>query len=88
MGHLETGRRDFRLSTIVRVAEALDVAVADLFLEPGRGPTAQRPSQRRELGAGLERKRILETAAALEGAARTLKELSGVQTPKRRKTND
>jgi transcriptional regulator with XRE-family HTH domain len=31
IGHLETGRKDFRLTTIIRVAEALGVPLADLF---------------------------------------------------------
>jgi hypothetical protein len=75
MGHLETGRRDFRLSTIIRVAEALDVPVAELFLEPGSGETAE---QAPRLGAGVERKRILETATTLETAARTLKQLARI----------
>jgi transcriptional regulator with XRE-family HTH domain len=31
VGHLETGRKDFRLSTIIRLADALGVPLADLF---------------------------------------------------------
>jgi transcriptional regulator with XRE-family HTH domain len=38
VGHLETGRKDFRLTTIIRIAEALEVTLADLFigLEAGK----------------------------------------------------
>lgn len=38
IGHLETGRKDFRLTTVIRIAEALGVPLADLFtgLETGK----------------------------------------------------
>jgi transcriptional regulator with XRE-family HTH domain len=38
VGHLETGRKDFRLTTIIRVAELLGVTLEELFagLEAGR----------------------------------------------------
>ena len=81
-GHLETGRRDFRLSSIIRVADALDVPIAELFL--GVSGAEQIPKHSRKLGAALERRQILETAATLETAARTLKELAGAELPKRR----
>ena len=51
IGHLETGRKDFRLTTIIRIAEALEVPLADLFVglearKPlrlaKRGPTGTR----------------------------------------------
>jgi transcriptional regulator with XRE-family HTH domain len=32
VGHLETGRKDFRLTTLIRIAEALEVPLADLFI--------------------------------------------------------
>lgn len=37
VGHLETGRKDFRLTTVIRVAEALGVTLEELFagLEKG-----------------------------------------------------
>jgi transcriptional regulator with XRE-family HTH domain len=31
VGHLETGRKDFRLTTIIRIAEALGVPLSELF---------------------------------------------------------
>ena len=31
LGHLETGRKDFRLTTIIRLADALGVTLAELF---------------------------------------------------------
>jgi transcriptional regulator with XRE-family HTH domain len=31
VGHLEIGRKDFRLTTIIRIAEALDVPLSELF---------------------------------------------------------
>lgn len=86
MGHLETGRRDFRLSTIVRVANALDVPVAELFVEPG---TAERRHPRRSGHEfAVSRKRILDTAATLEAAARTLKEVAGTERPKRQSVRE
>jgi DNA-binding XRE family transcriptional regulator len=75
MGHLETGRRDFRLSTITKIAEALDVPIAELFLEPGSGRSAE---SKPKPGANLERKRVLETAATLEAAAQTLRQVVGI----------
>jgi transcriptional regulator with XRE-family HTH domain len=75
MGHLETGRRDFRLSTIIRLADALDVGVADLFLEPGS--SVSRHKHPRVRSAAIDRKRVLETAADLERAAKTLKDVAG-----------
>jgi transcriptional regulator with XRE-family HTH domain len=31
LGHLETGRKDFRLTTIIRVADALGITLGELF---------------------------------------------------------
>ena len=51
-----------------------------MFLEPGKlAAKAKKPVGRTE----VERTRILETAATLEAAARTLKELAGTKPPKR-----
>ena len=84
MGHLESGRRDFRLSTIVRIAKALEVPMSELFLQSGSGTAAQRHPQRRKLGSDVERKRILEAVTMLEDAAQRLKELAGPEPPKPR----
>jgi transcriptional regulator with XRE-family HTH domain len=32
IGHLETGRKDFRMTTMIRVAEALGVTLSELFV--------------------------------------------------------
>jgi transcriptional regulator with XRE-family HTH domain len=52
MGHIETGKKDFRLSTIIRIANALNVTLADLFvgIESGEMPKqlsspARKPDQ-------------------------------------------
>ena len=37
LGHLETGRKDFRLTTIIRVADALGVTLSELFAGLERG---------------------------------------------------
>ncbi|MFY9727246.1 MAG: helix-turn-helix transcriptional regulator [Bryobacteraceae bacterium] len=37
IGHLETGRKDFRLTTIIRVADALGTTLAELFAGLERG---------------------------------------------------
>jgi len=37
LGHLETGRKDFRLTTIIRVADALGVTLSELFAGVERG---------------------------------------------------
>lgn len=76
MGHLETGRRDFRLSTIIRVADALDIPIAELFMAPESDTKGKRTSRRLGKSNGIDRKRILEAAANLEAAAKTLREVA------------
>lgn len=69
IGHLETGRKDFRLSTLMRVADALDVELAELFRESG-----QRPAQKRKDDAAHYAR--LREVAALEKIVKRLKKLA------------
>lgn len=49
MGHLETGRKDFRISSVKRVANALGVTMSELFddLEAGsRGMHTGQPDKK------------------------------------------
>lgn len=72
VGHLETGRKDFRVTTIVRVAAALGVPLSELFagLETGddaRATEALRPASTQA---------ILREIDALEQSLRKLKALA------------
>jgi len=71
LGHLETGRKDFRLTTVIRVAEALGVTLQELFagLETGES----RPL-RKVASAGKSRA-ILRELSALERSVDKLKDL-------------
>ena len=71
VGHLETGRKDFRLTTIIRIAEALEVPLADLFLDP----ETDKPSKlRRRAGSG-DRAAILRELEVVEHSVQKLKAL-------------
>ena len=87
MGHLETGRRDFRLSTIIKIAGALEVPMSELFVVPGHQTT--RRQERRAIGSvAMERKRILEAAADLERTVRVLKDVAGPEKAMRKEVRD
>src|ERR1700676_3702502 len=71
VGHLETGRKDFRLTTLIRLAEALDVPLADLFT----GLEADKPLKLRR-GTGLVgRSAILRELEAVEQSVQKVKAL-------------
>jgi transcriptional regulator with XRE-family HTH domain len=74
MGHLETGRKDFRLTTLIRVADALGVTLSELFagVQDGEGVAVKwrsRPSS-------IERQRILKELATLESSVERLRALA------------
>jgi len=79
VGHLETGRKDFRLTTVIHVAEALGVTLQDLFagLESGK------PLQAAKLGgirqADLDA--ILRELTALERSIKRLKQYTLADGP-------
>ena len=68
VGFWETGRKDLRLSTLIRVAEALGVGPSDLLtgLESDGQPAVPTPRS-------LDHNRILRDFAVLEGQVRKLK---------------
>jgi transcriptional regulator with XRE-family HTH domain len=72
LGHLETGRKDFRLTTIIRVADALGVTLSELFAGLERGealkskPIHPRPP---------DQDRMRQELAVLESTTRNLKAL-------------
>jgi transcriptional regulator with XRE-family HTH domain len=71
VGHLETGRKDFRLSTLIRIAEALEVSLADLFT----GLEADKPlTLKRKTGTG-GRSAILHELEAVERSVHKMKAL-------------
>jgi transcriptional regulator with XRE-family HTH domain len=57
LGHLETGRKDFRLTTIIRIAHALGVTMAELFTGLEAGEPLNSKKARRSRGAELDRVR-------------------------------
>jgi transcriptional regulator with XRE-family HTH domain len=44
VGHLENGRKDFRLTTLIKVAGALGVTMAELFTPPESAPDPMKES--------------------------------------------
>jgi transcriptional regulator with XRE-family HTH domain len=72
LGHLETGRKDFRLTTIIRVADALGVTLSELFagLERGEALKSKRTHPR-----PLDPDRVRDELAVLERAVRNLRAL-------------
>jgi transcriptional regulator with XRE-family HTH domain len=68
LGHLETGRKDFRLTTVIRVAEALGVTMSELFagVERGEAPKTRRYRDAAAIDAYAVRREL----ATLEGGSR------------------
>jgi transcriptional regulator with XRE-family HTH domain len=74
LGHLETGRKDFRLTTIIRVAQALGITLQELFagLESGESAPASIRMQRRS----IDPQRLLKEVECLERSVNNLKALT------------
>jgi len=82
MGHLETGRKDFQVTTVIRVAEALGGTLSELFAGVESGDsvsTGLLPPSRIARGDPMDRRRVLKEVAALEQTVRTLKEIAKAQ---------
>jgi DNA-binding XRE family transcriptional regulator len=77
MGHLETGRKDFRLTTLIRVANALGVTLSDLFSGLERGTAvradAATPQKGTTIKGDVDRRKVLKEVANLEQTVRNLK---------------
>jgi len=71
VGHLETGRKDFRLTTLIRIAEALEVPLADLF----SGLEADKPLKLNRRTAISGRSAILRELKAVERGVQRVKAL-------------
>jgi transcriptional regulator with XRE-family HTH domain len=75
IGHLETGRKDFRLTSLIRIAEALELPLADLF----SGLETDKPlSLKRSTGAGGP-SAILRELKTLERSVQKIKLLASAQ---------
>lgn len=72
IGHLETGRKDFRVTTLIRVAAALDVSLSDLFADVD---TAERPKGARHAKGNAGQFALLKEISVLEDSVRRLKGL-------------
>ena len=73
LGHLETGRKDFRLTTIIRVADALGVSLSELFAGVERGEPFKSKRTRR---GSLDPHRLRQELEILERTVRNLRELT------------
>src|SRR5580700_9020870 len=71
VGHLETGRKDFRLTTLIRIAEALEVPLADLFT----GLEADKPLKLKQRTGTGGRSAILHELEAVERSVLKMKAL-------------
>jgi transcriptional regulator with XRE-family HTH domain len=71
VGHLETGRKDFRLTTLIRIAEALEVPLADLFI----GIEADKPLKLKRRTAAGRRPALLREMEAVERSVQKMKAL-------------
>ena len=72
IGHLETGRKDFRLSTLIRIAEALNVSLSELFAgveDDGAAPAGGRAQR------GSEYDALVKGVATLELSVRHVRSL-------------
>ena len=78
LGHLETGRKDFRLTTIIRLANALGVTLAELF----EGVESGEPFKTTRARPGtVDRHGVLREVAVLERGVQRLKELASPKKP-------
>ena len=73
LGHLETGRKDFRLTSIIRVADALGVTLAELFAGVERGEPFK---SKRTRSSTLDPYRMRQELEILERTVRNLRELA------------
>ena len=71
--HLETGRKDFRLTTLIRVSNALSVPLSELFSGVEVGKPTVRGHKNRAAEQALDRNRILKEVASLESAVSKLR---------------
>jgi transcriptional regulator with XRE-family HTH domain len=71
VGHLETGRKDFRLTTLIRIAEALEVPLADLFI----GLEADKPLKLKRRTVASGRFAILRELEAVERSVQKMRTL-------------
>jgi transcriptional regulator with XRE-family HTH domain len=68
VGHLETGRKDFRLTTIIRVADALGATLSELFYGLENSESVSKVAigvKRGRQKVSLDRSRVLTEVAIL-----------------------
>ena len=82
-GSLERGEKNCSFHALVLIAQSFGITLSEMFtgIEDGESPKFDRePSRRKTRGYGdVDRRRILQEAAALERSARVLKELAQPQ---------
>jgi transcriptional regulator with XRE-family HTH domain len=80
MGHLETGRKDFRLTTIIRVSEALGISLSELFVGVGGESTTTTLRDVNEKADtkhhDVDRSQIMIEVAVIERAVHILKSIA------------
>jgi transcriptional regulator with XRE-family HTH domain len=82
LGHLETGRKDFRLTTVIRVAEALGVTLSELFEGVERGEPFK---VKRTRPTALDPHRVRQELDILE---RSVRNLRGLASPENQRQVD
>jgi transcriptional regulator with XRE-family HTH domain len=76
VGHLETGRKDFRLSTLIRVAEILQVTLAQLFSDVETED--QQKSAHQNRASAFSAQNLLREIGTLERSVRNLRKIAGL----------
>lgn len=80
MGHLERGEKNVSFSSILRIADALNVTLSELFSGLGAGEPASLPEQSKQgrpqstRGGELNCHEVLKEIAILERSIRKLKQ--------------
>jgi transcriptional regulator with XRE-family HTH domain len=89
MGHIERGEKNLSFQSMVRVANALNVPLSELFrgLEDGEPPPARisgvaKTPNRNPRHEGVDRDRLIREVASLEKVLSGLKELVSVSDPR------
>jgi transcriptional regulator with XRE-family HTH domain len=77
--HFESGRRDVRFTTLVRISHAFGVTMSELLDGIEKGTPAKLP---RGAGSALDKTRLRAEIATLEKAVANLKRLESAEEPK------
>jgi transcriptional regulator with XRE-family HTH domain len=79
LGHIETGRKDFRLTTVIRVAQALGITLQELFagIETGEPVEPRKAAPNR----ASDMERISKEVATIERSILKLRQIAEQSPP-------